>query len=422
MEVIANYNQAGSSLGLGSFESAFRKLFESLHDHFVPHARNQYHPHVLKHSTLMLWSLLLVTVKVATIAVLTFGPVLPAFSSAISQDNVIKLTNESRASFGLSKLTFNEQLTQAAQKKADDMLAKQYFAHNTPDGLKPWDFIKAVNYNYVVAGENLAIHFKEVEDVEEAWMNSPGHRANILNKDFEEIGIGISQGIFEGYDTTIVVQMFGTPMVQSYKPLTEVTKLEAPKAVTVQPLSKPVVRSEVVNNDSTVKEVEVVKPIAIADVKFDLKEGQLNVAVRTEGDVSKVVVRFGESAVMFEPKNDGIWVGNLPLSKLVNREASLVVDAYDMYGNLAREQSASFSSNLFKSIEGNVSVQKESKVSLFGLDFEPNSLATTVFGLFVGLGLTMIIVVMAVKKRVQHVNVIAHSALVVILASLLWMW
>src|SRR6185437_3470690 len=100
-----------------------------------------YHPHILGHRALALFSGLLVAVKIFTLAVLSFGPIAPAFSSAITPTNIISLTNESRAQFSLGSLTENSVLDKAAQAKAADMLAKGYFAHVTPDGHTPWDFI-----------------------------------------------------------------------------------------------------------------------------------------------------------------------------------------------------------------------------------------------------------------------------------------
>ncbi|HYV33286.1 MAG TPA: CAP domain-containing protein, partial [Candidatus Limnocylindria bacterium] len=185
-----------------------------IHDHFIPHARNNYHPHILGHRSLALFSGLLVAVKIFTIAAITLGPIAPAFSSAITPDNIINLTNESRQQFALAGLKENSLLDKAAQAKADDMLAKGYFAHNSPDGKTPWDFIQATGYGYLMAGENLAVNFSQAEDVETAWMNSPGHKANILNKNFEEIGIGVAQGQYQGNAAIFVVQEFGTPVAQ----------------------------------------------------------------------------------------------------------------------------------------------------------------------------------------------------------------
>jgi hypothetical protein len=111
----------------------------------------------------------------------------------------------------LLSLKVNPVLERAAQLKADDMAAKGYFAHNSPEGLTPWHWFKAAGYNFVYAGENLAVRFYDSVDVVRAWMDSPGHRANILNSHFTEIGIGIAEGTFEGRPTVFVVQMFGSP-------------------------------------------------------------------------------------------------------------------------------------------------------------------------------------------------------------------
>src|ERR1051326_548182 len=145
-------------------------FLQHLHDHFIPHARNNYHPHILGHRALALFSALLVTLKIFTLTLVTLGPVLPAYSSAITNENIIALTNQSREQYGLKDLTFNSILSKAAQTKADDMLARGYFSHNTPDGRTPWSFMVAAGYNYLEAGENLAVNFTEAENVETAWM------------------------------------------------------------------------------------------------------------------------------------------------------------------------------------------------------------------------------------------------------------
>jgi len=201
-------------IGLRRIVSPLGVLSRHIHDHFIPHARNNYHPHILARRNLGLMSGLLVAVRIFTFALLSFGPVLPAFSSAITEQNIISLTNESRQQFSVAVLTENQILDKAAQAKADDMLAKGYFAHNSPDGRTPWDFITSAGYSYLMAGENLAVNFTEAESVETAWMNSPGHKANILNKNFQDIGIGISQGTYQGHTAIFVVQEFGLPAAQ----------------------------------------------------------------------------------------------------------------------------------------------------------------------------------------------------------------
>jgi hypothetical protein len=124
---------------------------------------------------------------------------------------VVDITNQERNSIGLGELKTNEALRKAAQAKADDMAKKGYFAHQSPDGKTPWYWIDQTGYTYIAAGENLAINFDYSKDVVNAWMNSPTHRANIVKAKYQEIGIGIAEGFYQGRPTVFVVQMFGTP-------------------------------------------------------------------------------------------------------------------------------------------------------------------------------------------------------------------
>ncbi len=127
------------------------------------------------------------------------------------------LANQDRADNGLSSLAVNPVLVAAAQAKANDMAAKSYFAHVSPDGVDPWHWFAEAGYSYQYAGENLAIDFSDSADVNAAWMNSPTHRANILGEHFTEVGIAMAQGTYEGRATTFVVEEFGAP-VQSVVP------------------------------------------------------------------------------------------------------------------------------------------------------------------------------------------------------------
>lgn len=130
--------------------------------------------------------------------------------AAISTSTLVDLVNSSRAENKLAPLTINSQLEAAAAAKAQDMFKDQYFAHNSPSGKTPWSFISAAGYNYIFAGENLSIGYTDNTELHNAWMNSPSHRENILNPNFREIGIASLPGKFDGADTVIVVQMFGS--------------------------------------------------------------------------------------------------------------------------------------------------------------------------------------------------------------------
>ena len=133
------------------------------------------------------------------------------YISAIYASVLSNLANIDRASQNIDELKTNPLLVNAAQMKADDMARRGYFSHDTPEGLTPWYWFDKAGYQYKYAGENLAVNFDDSQDIEEAWMASPKHRWNILNRNFTEIGIATSTGIYQGRETIFVVQMFGLP-------------------------------------------------------------------------------------------------------------------------------------------------------------------------------------------------------------------
>ena len=138
-------------------------------------------------------------------------------SYILKSDNVSNLyiekvalkVNEMRQDDGLPSLAVNQNLKNAAQAKAEDMAALGYFSHNTPDGRTPWQFMEGAGYDFSYAGENLAVDFFDVNTVTEAWMQSEGHRENILNVDFTETGVGVASGMYNGREVLFFVQMFG---------------------------------------------------------------------------------------------------------------------------------------------------------------------------------------------------------------------
>jgi hypothetical protein len=123
------------------------------------------------------------------------------------------LTNSERQQQNLSSLKENILLDKSAQFKADDMVKNGYFAHKSPDGKEPWYWLDSVGYKYSYAGENLAINFNESEDVVNAWMNSPTHKANIVKGSYTEIGTAIATGTYKGKDAVFVVQHYASPRV-----------------------------------------------------------------------------------------------------------------------------------------------------------------------------------------------------------------
>ena len=114
-------------------------------------------------------------------------------SFAAYQQEVVNLVNKERAKYGLSPLKSNASLANVATIKSQDMINKNYFSHTSPTYGSPFDMMKQFGISYRTAGENIAMGQKTPSEVVNAWMNSEGHRANILNANFTEIGIGIAQ-------------------------------------------------------------------------------------------------------------------------------------------------------------------------------------------------------------------------------------
>lgn len=130
-----------------------------------------------------------------------------------SPAQIVALSNSERLRNGLSALAENPLLQKAAEEKASDMIANDYWAHYSPAGKAPWGFITGAGYKYVYAGENLARDFEDAGEVVQAWMNSPSHRANLLDRNFREIGVAVRDGKLGGRDGILVVQMFGASAV-----------------------------------------------------------------------------------------------------------------------------------------------------------------------------------------------------------------
>lgn len=135
------------------------------------------------------------------------SPYVAAVVSAV----LVDLANDDRTELALPALKVNPVLVAAAQAKADDMAAKGYFSHTSPEGYDSWHWFREAGYAYRFAGENLAVDFSDSGDVENAWMNSPTHRDNIVSPKYTEIGIAVATGTYQGRPTVFAVQMFGSP-------------------------------------------------------------------------------------------------------------------------------------------------------------------------------------------------------------------
>jgi uncharacterized YkwD family protein/spore coat assembly protein SafA len=126
---------------------------------------------------------------------------IPTQDSSYEQQ-VIKLVNTERAKAGLKPLKENWELSRVAEFKSQDMRDKKYFDHNSPTYGTPFQMMKSFGISYKTAGENIAAGQKTPEEVMKSWMNSPGHKANILNAGYTQIGVGyVTGGSYNSYWT-----------------------------------------------------------------------------------------------------------------------------------------------------------------------------------------------------------------------------
>ncbi|MFA6587871.1 MAG: CAP domain-containing protein [Patescibacteria group bacterium] len=195
---------------------------------FIPHEGNNHQPHALRPKALKAYAYLLLAAKIASAVFLFAAYPNEARYAAYTASTIISLTNESRREAKLPALTSNSKLNLAAQNKAKDIIARNYFAHTTPDGKRFWTWIEATGYDYSVAGENLAIDFTTPESAHSALMASPTHKENIINKRYKEIGVAVVTGKMDGQETTVLVEMFGTQTPKK----TQVAKVTTPKPKT----------------------------------------------------------------------------------------------------------------------------------------------------------------------------------------------
>lgn len=122
--------------------------------------------------------------------------------------DIIKATNDYRATKGLAPLAENAKLDESACLKAQDMMTKDYWAHVSPDGTQPWSWFKRVGYDYRYAGENLAYGFNSGKVVMNGWINSPEHEVNLVG-DYTETGVCVKTGQYQGGNNNLVVAHYG---------------------------------------------------------------------------------------------------------------------------------------------------------------------------------------------------------------------
>ncbi len=170
----------------------------------------QYHEESAGRPSLTVFKILLIATIILFSAI--YLPSREANQANLTSGNLLSALNQDRLKNGLPPLVENRQLQSAALAKAHDILARHYFAHTSPSGLQPWDFIKQAGLAYLFAGENLAINNTNTDELERDFLKSPSHRENLLSPLFSEVGIAVVSNKSNGQNAVVTVQMFGSPL------------------------------------------------------------------------------------------------------------------------------------------------------------------------------------------------------------------
>jgi hypothetical protein len=260
-----------------------------------PTKENNFQPRILTDQAITLFILLFLLSKVFFSFELILIQQNKLFADLNAQ-KIIALTNEVRQQYGLTPLKENALLDLAAEQKAQDMSLNNYFAHFSPTGISPWYWFQKAGYHYHYAGENLAMNFLDSEEVIKAWLNSPGHRDNILNKNYQEIGIAIlpananSQGIA---NKPIVVQLFGSPQVAkaSTPTIQPTVTTKSPPTTKITPVNQEILGEEAKPSPTTVTTPTTMVPTTVVPTTLESPiVTNLSVNTRTKINTTNIVI------------------------------------------------------------------------------------------------------------------------------------
>jgi uncharacterized protein YkwD len=206
-------------------------------------------------------------------------------TGALKPSEIISLSNVERAKTGLPALRYSNRLTAMAEAKALDMIEKQYFAHESPSGDGVGELADKYGYEYLSVGENLALgDFASSSHVVDGWMNSPGHRANILNTEFTEIGVSAFEGKWKGDVVWFSVQEFGRPMSDC-------------------PAPDPALRARIENQDKQLDDIMAALDVLQAEVESAHGTGEYNAKARAYNTIvdeyNTIARRMKEDVVIY---------------------------------------------------------------------------------------------------------------------------
>lgn len=282
---------------------------------------------------------------------------------------VVQLTNEERSDIAREPLRRSQILDAAAQMKAEHMARNQYFSHYAPDGTSPWYWFDRAGYVYAHAGENLAVHFTDSDEVVKAWMKSPTHRANIVNGVYTEIGVGTAKGTFDGYNTVFVVQLFGTPA------------------------------------QTPIQSAQTTIPPTAAEIETELASTPVRTTLQTP--IEPVTEVLAEADPFELPPSEPLAVAEIPQEVLVSED--VVVVEREIISTSSGLAIATINEPPVESLQSTIA----------GIATKPSAVLQIIYGLFAVIIITLLIVSAVIEaKQMRYVQVAYSFGLLVVMAGL----
>lgn len=295
--------------------------------YLISSENNDYKPWIISPSALALFCLIIWLVRF----LVPIGGV-SAAGSIDASELMVKINLERTQRF-IPSLTANNKLITAASGKAGDMLARSYFAHVDPDGNYVWPRIETAGYTpYLTLGENLAMDFNSAGAVVDAWMNSPTHRANIVNEKFQDQGLASIAGAYEpNHDTIMVVSLFGALYQTTKTPATPPTPAPTPPKTTITP---PPATPTSPSKTPTPSPVLISNDARIGAVSVSGKQ-LINLDIVISGQPILVTAQLkGQSITLLSGSVNGQYIGSFTFEKTEDlAEQTVNVEARDSAGN-----------------------------------------------------------------------------------------
>lgn len=380
---------------LPEFLSDSLKLFK---DFFIPRQSNGYKPKILRARSLTLIILALVILKISILAYVFFVNSYQAEMCENISGQIVDLINRDRKTQNLEPLRVNTVLNSSAFSKAEDLIIKDYFAHYSPDGKKPWDFINRDSYEYLYVGENLAMNFTSAESAHQALMLSPTHKQNILSDKYSDIGIAVINGELDGKKTNVLVQFFA------------VKKLELLKIALVE--------------DKTAGSTE----IAVTEIENEMIK--INLESKEEKNIKynkELVDVVGESYKQDSEEIKIVDIKQLDKLKIPDSIPTPIQKANSLFLlPIAKDAVGQNNKNLIAKVElsPNIAIEKNiiTNVKSFNNIFDKNSViasdkvkaANMITMIALGILFIVMIINIVVRAEIQHKKVFIHAIIAII--------